>query len=69
MTAHRFVSAGLWVFERNVRARAFYERLGGVRGDSNSLDFDGTVLTELANVWRDISDLRQRTAELGSAGV
>ena len=64
LIANGFANAGLWVFEANVRARAFYERLGGTKTVPHLIDFDGTMLTEFAYVWPAIPDLSRRAREL-----
>lgn len=55
-----FRSAGLWVLEHNVGARAFYARLGGVTASRREQDFGGAILIELGIVWSAASDLEQR---------
>jgi len=67
LDSNGFSQVGLWVIEQNLRARAFYERLGGTRGVIHPSSFGGTVLTEHAYVWPRISDLLQRSDELRAA--
>ena len=64
LTAHNFEAVGLWVLERNLPARAFYERLGGTVLTQRDEDFGGTKLIELAVAWNSPTMLHNRTAEL-----
>jgi len=59
-----FDSAGLWVLERNVGARWFYERLGGTIAARHERDFGGTTLVELGYVWRDVGALKRAAAQV-----
>jgi ribosomal protein S18 acetylase RimI-like enzyme len=60
----RFATAGLWVLEKNLPARAFYERLGGMPGIISEEDHDGVKLTDLAILWPRIATLRERAEAL-----
>jgi ribosomal protein S18 acetylase RimI-like enzyme len=62
-----FQSAGLWVLEKNLPARAFYARLGGTQGVTSQEDNDGVMLTDIAILWPAIVELRDRTREFFSA--
>jgi ribosomal protein S18 acetylase RimI-like enzyme len=64
----RFATAGLWVLEKNLPARAFYERLGGTRGIVSEEEHDGVKLTDLAILWPRIATLRERTDEVLAHG-
>jgi ribosomal protein S18 acetylase RimI-like enzyme len=68
LVALGFGDVGLWVLERNLGARAFYERLGGAVAAHHQRDFGGTQLDELGYVWRDVSEL-QRRARVLSEGL
>jgi ribosomal protein S18 acetylase RimI-like enzyme len=59
LIGHGFADAGLWVLEKNIGARWFYESLGGSIAARQERDFGGTMLTELGYVWRDVRDLKQ----------
>lgn len=59
-----FADAGLWVLEKNIGARWFYESLGGSIAARQEHDFEGTMLTELGYVWRDVRDLKQAAERL-----
>ena len=63
----RFRTAGLWVLEKNLPARAFYARLGGAPGILNEEAHDGVVLTDLAILWPRPGALRERADEVLSA--
>lgn len=62
-----FKSAGLWVLEKNVPARAFYARLGGTPDIVSEEAHDGVILTDLAIVWPRVETLRERANEVLSA--
>ena len=48
----------LWVFEHNLPARRFYDRLGGVVvGEANWSAPDGTVVKEIRYAWKNITEL------------
>jgi hypothetical protein len=48
-------AASLWVARDNLRARRFYERLGGVVCAEREETRPGFVLAEVAYAWRDLS--------------
>ncbi len=48
-------SAYLWVLEANRRALAFYESLGGQRGEAADHEVFGQMLPSLKVVWPDLS--------------
>ncbi len=60
LEAWRFQAAGLWVLEKNLPARAFYERLGGTPGSVSEEEHDGVKLIDLAILWPRIATLRER---------
>ena len=48
----------LWVFDQNLPARRFYERLGGVViGEANWSAPDGTAVKEIRYGWKNIAEL------------
>ena len=48
----------LWVFERNLPARHFYERLGGIIADDTIWTApEGTLVKELRYVWKNPAEL------------
>lgn len=47
----------LWVIDRNKRAVAFYEKMGGQRVGAQDAEIDGRKLREIAFGWRDITRL------------
>jgi hypothetical protein len=52
-----FSAAALWVLRENLRARRFYEHLGGkVIGEREDVR-DATILIELAYGWPDLKQL------------
>ncbi|WP_207478394.1 GNAT family N-acetyltransferase [Arenibaculum pallidiluteum] len=57
LLARGLVPATVWTLRENWRARAFYEKLGGRRISERPLDFDGTMVMEVAYVWDDLSPL------------
>jgi ribosomal protein S18 acetylase RimI-like enzyme len=59
LEAWGFHSAGLWVLEKNLPARAFYQRLGGAPGVVSEEEHDGVKLTDLAILWPRIATLRE----------
>jgi len=61
LVAHGFRSAGLWVIERNIGARWFYDDLGGSVAARLEREFGDKTLTELGYVWRDARDLQNAT--------
>jgi len=67
LEAWRFRTAGLWVLEKNLPARAFYTRLGGTQGMVSEEDHDGVMLTDIAVLWPRIATLRERADEVLSA--
>ena len=64
LIGHGFKSVGLWVIERNLGARWFYERLGGVIAAKHEQDFGGKALVELGYVWKSVNDLRREVQRL-----
>jgi GNAT superfamily N-acetyltransferase len=51
----------LWVYEQNIQARGFYERLGGVITDSVAEEApDGSRVNALRYVWRELSFFARR---------
>jgi ribosomal protein S18 acetylase RimI-like enzyme len=62
-----FAAAGLWVLEKNLPARAFYERIGGTPDIAIQQDHDGVLLTDIAILWPRIATLKERAAQLLSA--
>ncbi len=67
LAADRFKSAGLWVLEKNLPARAFYERLGGTPDIVSEEAHDGIMLTDLAILWPQIGTLNERAKAVLSA--
>ncbi len=61
----RLVPATVWTLRDNWRARAFYEKLGGRRVADRPLDFDGTIVMEVAYAWNELSTLTRRGAGEG----
>lgn len=57
-----FNAAALWVLRENLRARRFYERLGGKLIAEREDVRDGTVLIELAYGWPDLKKLERMAA-------
>ncbi|MEO1200245.1 MAG: GNAT family N-acetyltransferase [Pseudomonadota bacterium] len=51
-------AASLWVLRENLRARRFYERLGGAIIGEKQDHRDAVTFTEIAYGWRDLSKLR-----------
>ena len=48
----------LWVFERNLPARHFYERLGGIiAGDTIWTAPEGTQVKQLCYLWKNPAEL------------
>lgn len=47
----------LWVLEKNLASRRFYEILGGKYVKSNTFEVDGTTIAECAYAWNDLSQL------------
>ena len=47
-------AASLWVLGENVRARAFYERLGGTKVGEKVDDLSGVAVSEVAYGWRNL---------------
>ena len=64
LMANGFADAGLWVLEKNIGARWFYESLGGTIAARHERDFDGALLTELGYVWRDVRGLKRAAERL-----
>ncbi len=60
LAADGFESAGLWVLEKNMPARAFYERLGGTPGIVSEETHDGVRLADLAILWPRVETLKER---------
>lgn len=54
---HERVAASLWVLGENLRARAFYEALGGVAISEKVEEQAGIALAELAYGWSELSPL------------
>ena len=50
-------AASLWVLRENVRARGFYERLGGARIGERVERLSGVTLVEVAYGWRDLRSI------------
>jgi ribosomal protein S18 acetylase RimI-like enzyme len=50
-------AASLWVVRENVRARTFYERLGGVLLGEKVEELSGTNVVEVAYGWSDLGSL------------
>jgi ribosomal protein S18 acetylase RimI-like enzyme len=60
---HRgFSAASLWVLRENLRARRFYEHIGGKVIAEREDVRDGTVLIELAYGWPDLKALERMVA-------
>lgn len=53
-------AASVWVLQQNVRARAFYERLGGVLVREKREDLGDATFVEVAYAWRDLYALKGR---------
>lgn len=64
LIGHGFADAGLWVLEKNLGARWFYESLGGSIAARQERDSGGEMLAELGYVWRDVRDLRHAAEQL-----
>ena len=64
LIADGFQAIGLWVLERNVGARAFYERLGGIVATQREQAFGEATLTELGTVWAHGAALELRARQL-----
>ncbi len=64
-----FKSAGLWVLEKNLPARAFYERLGGTPDIVSEEAHDGVMLTDLAILWPQVETLKGRAKAVLSAST
>lgn len=54
---HAFSAVGVWVLMDNHPARRFYERLGGVTGPEQALDFGGRTVMEVAYRFEPIPSL------------
>ena len=67
LAADGFEGAGLWVLEKNVPARAFYERLGGTPDVVSEEAHDGVMLSDLAILWPHIETLKERANAVLSA--
>jgi len=62
--AHPGQGMFLWAFDRNVQARRFYERLGGVvAGEAIWSAPDGTAVNELRYVWKNVDQLIARSTK------
>jgi len=57
-----FKATALWVLRDNLRARRFYEHLGGKVVAEREDVRDGAVLVELAYGWPDVAELDRRLA-------
>lgn len=57
LVARSMPSASLWVLRENVRARGFYERLGGTIIVEKEVAEGGTTLHEVAYGWLDLAHL------------
>jgi ribosomal protein S18 acetylase RimI-like enzyme len=57
-----FSAASLWVLRENLRARHFYEHLGGKVISEREDVRDGAALVELAYGWPDVNELHRRLA-------
>ena len=53
----RFNSAALWVFEKNARARSFYDAMGGEVCANRIEARDGWQLGEVAYAWRNLPSM------------
>jgi ribosomal protein S18 acetylase RimI-like enzyme len=67
LQASGFEAAGLWVLEKNLPARAFYARLGGIPGPTLGEDHDDVMLTDLAILWPQVTTLRESSGAILSA--
>ncbi len=57
---HNFCSMYLWVLEKNP-SRPFYEKMGGqLLSQTETAEFDGHQLTEIAYGWSDLKSLLNR---------
>jgi ribosomal protein S18 acetylase RimI-like enzyme len=54
----RLVDMIVWVLRDNVRARGFYERLGGVYVRSQPITIGSVTLEEVSYGWRRLEDIR-----------
>lgn len=59
LAGHGFANVGLWVLEKNIGARWFYESLGGSIVTRHERDFANEKLTECGYVWRSVADLKR----------
>jgi ribosomal protein S18 acetylase RimI-like enzyme len=50
----------LWVLEKNTRAKAFYDSLGGQRLGKMMVEMGRTKVKEICYGWRDISEIVQK---------
>jgi ribosomal protein S18 acetylase RimI-like enzyme len=64
LESNGFHGAGLWVLEKNLPARAFYERLGGTPGNIEQNEHEGVMLSDLAILWPRIATLKERATEI-----
>jgi hypothetical protein len=55
------------VLEKNLPARAFYERLGGTPDIVSEEAHDGVMLTDLAILWPQVRTLNERAKAVLSA--
>ncbi|QQP91804.1 GNAT family N-acetyltransferase [Skermanella sp. TT6] len=53
----------VWALRDNLRARRFYEKMGGVLVSERPLMFDGTRVMEVAYGWSDVTPLARRSEE------
>ena len=54
LTAGGFKAMVIWVLKDNVKARAFYEALGGVLVEEKAITIGGAELIDVAYGWSDI---------------
>ncbi|HPD82782.1 MAG: GNAT family N-acetyltransferase [Alphaproteobacteria bacterium] len=50
----------LWVLEKNMRGRGFYEKMGGQRVGKKMVEFGPTKAKELCYGWRNISEILEK---------
>jgi ribosomal protein S18 acetylase RimI-like enzyme len=59
LAANGFNSVVIWVLKDNVKARAFYETMGGMPVGEKTITIGGAELIEVAYGWPDIRSLNQ----------
>ena len=57
LVADGFKSMVIWVLKDNLKARAFYEALGGVRISEKTITIGGAELIDVAYGWPDLRAL------------